>query len=311
MRRNNNQRRGRNTEKKEKIIMIVSSAFVLTALTLTGVYVKNSNRSQQNDGYRIDFEQLENRTNDNLNNIKNAADQIEDKAEGIIEDKTGELSMENDLDYTPMEEAGSADVEIPGLTDQAKDPGQDAGDMVSSPDGSMSGTDADMDTDMAKKEKEDEKEPEQNTQANTSTVKKIDWKAGETLIWPVNGSVLIPYSMDKTVYFKTLDQYKYSAAMVLSAEEGTAVSTPVSGTVKAVYTDAEIGNAIRIDIGNGYEIIYGQLNNICVKEGSSVSKDSVIGYVASPSKYYSLEGCNLYISLLHDNVPVDPMGVLQ
>lgn len=296
MRRNNNQRRGRNAAKKEKIIMIASSAFVLTALTLTGVYVKNNNRSQQNDGYRIDFEQLENRANDNLNDIKNVADQIDSNMGG--------LAMEDDLDYTPMEEAGSGEVEIPGLTDQAKEPAQDAEDTISSPDGSVSGADADRDPDMAQKE--------EDAQTNAGSAKNIpEWKAGESLIWPVNGSVLIPYSMDKTVYFKTLDQYKYSAAMILSAEEGAAVSTPVSGTIKDIYADAEIGNAVRIDIGNGYEIIYGQLDNICVKKGSSVSKDSVIGYVASPSKYYSVEGCNVYISLLHDNVPVDPMGALQ
>ena len=37
MRRDNGYKRGRNAAKKEKIIMIASSAFVLMALTMTGV----------------------------------------------------------------------------------------------------------------------------------------------------------------------------------------------------------------------------------------------------------------------------------
>ena len=39
------------------------------------------------------------------------------------------------------------------------------------------------------------------------------------MIWPVSGTVLMNYSMDKTVYFATLDQYKYNPALSLSAEQ--------------------------------------------------------------------------------------------
>ena len=146
-----------------------------------------------------------------------------------------------------------------------------------------------------------------------SQVKKqeISWQAGDYFVWPVNGNVLIPYSMDKTVYFATLDQYKYSRAMVLAAEEGTTVYASTSGTVESVYTDAEIGNAVKLNIGGGYEVVYGQLKDIQVKEGGYVEKGSVIGTVAAPTKYYSAEGANIYCELLHDGAAVDPMGALQ
>ena len=48
-------RNRRNNAKKERAIMIASSAFVLTALTMTGIYMKSSNVEQQDDGYTIDF----------------------------------------------------------------------------------------------------------------------------------------------------------------------------------------------------------------------------------------------------------------
>lgn len=71
MRRDNGYKKGRNAAKKEKIIMIASSAFVLMALTMTGVYVKNNNSEQKNDGYQINFDQLENQVKDELGNTGN------------------------------------------------------------------------------------------------------------------------------------------------------------------------------------------------------------------------------------------------
>ena len=48
------------TIKKERILMMISSAFVLTALTVTGIYMKGRNEQSRDDGYTIDFEALEN-----------------------------------------------------------------------------------------------------------------------------------------------------------------------------------------------------------------------------------------------------------
>ena len=36
------------------------------------------------------------------------------------------------------------------------------------------------------------------------------------LLWPVDGQVIMNYSMDKTVYFSTLDQFKYNPALIIS-----------------------------------------------------------------------------------------------
>ena len=37
---------------------------------------------------------------------------------------------------------------------------------------------------------------------------------------------------------------------------------------------------------------------------------NVIGYLEIPTKYYSLEGCNLYFEMLKDGQPVNPMDYL-
>lgn len=56
----------------------------------------------------------------------------------------------------------------------------------------------------------------------------------------------------------------------------------------------------------GYQATYGQLKDIQVSEGSLIEAGTLLGYVAAPTKYYSLEGSNLYFALTCNNTPVNP-----
>mgnify|MGYP003305586767 CR=1 FL=1 len=64
-----------------------------------------------------------------------------------------------------------------------------------------------------------------------------------------------------------------------------------------LFEDAKIGQAVTVDIGNGYELTYGQLEDIMVLQGDVISAGDIIGKVAAPTKYYSVEGSNLYFSM--------------
>ena len=129
----------------------------------------------------------------------------------------------------------------------------------------------------------------------------------DTLLWPVDGNVIMNYSMDQSIYFATLDQYKYNPAVVISGQVGAEVKAAAAGTVSAVDTNAQTGTTVSIDMGNGYAAIYGQLKEVPVQPGEYVTENSVIGYVSEPTKYYSVEGPNLYFQLLKDGQPVNPM----
>lgn len=117
--------------------------------------------------------------------------------------------------------------------------------------------------------------------------------------------------MDKTIYFPTLQQYKYNPAIVIAATQGSNIAAAANGRVTTVGYDPIIGNMVVMDLGNGYELTYGQLENITVSEGSYVSVGDGIGTVASPTKYFSLEGTNVYFKLTKDGEPVNPMGQLN
>lgn len=137
------------------------------------------------------------------------------------------------------------------------------------------------------------------------------FNADSNLTWPVQGEVLMEYSMESPVYFKTLEQFGYSTGMVIQAERGQDVYASADGTVTAVeYTD-EYGWTVTVDLGDGYEAVYGQLEEIAVSEGDSIVTGAVIAEVAKPSRNYTVEGDNLYFSLEQNDSTVDPLDYLE
>lgn len=133
----------------------------------------------------------------------------------------------------------------------------------------------------------------------------------ENMSWPLQGNVIMNYSMDQTIYFATLDQYKYNPAIVIQAEINAPVEAVSAGKVISIENNAETGTTVTVDMGDGYSAVYGQLKEIAWNTGDSVAAGEVIGYVSEPTKYYSVEGANLYFELLKDGAPVNPMEYLE
>lgn len=304
-------RNRKNSIRKERIIMIASSAFVLTALTLTGIYMKEGNVESKDDGYTIDFTALdeqENITDIAQNNQSTesghslqenmegngqsalAGEESLDAQDNILQD---DQVLEDDLDYMPME-AGSSLVEIPGLTDGSALT-QNEEELLAQESGQEDG-ETGSETDSAQ------------TDAKESAVilKELSFSESEGLVRPVSGQVLLPYSMDASVYFATLDQYKYNPAVIFSAEEGASVAACAEGRVVNIFENEEIGHAVTLDLGSGYQATYGQLGEIQVTLDSYVNAGDIIATVAAPTKYFSVEGSNLYFELTKDGACVNP-----
>lgn len=307
--------------KKERIIMIASSAFVLSALTVTGIYMKSNKTEEQDDGYTLDFAALEESARDKAREIARNDKTQEEQAKDIA-GLSG--SPEDDLDYLPME-VGSGMVTIPGLTDGLLK-GVPAGegilpseaDWTAGDDAVAKGGDTPAQgtavaapaEEMAQVPVQAEGEadiPAQDVASDRGVaVEPLHFAEGEGLLWPVGGEVLIPFSMDGSVYFSTLDQFKYNPAMMIAAEQGAAVAACADGVVIDIFQDAEIGNAVTMDLGDGYQITYGQLCDIQVALGSRVEPGENFAFVAAPTKYYSVEGSNLYLKLTADGKPANP-----
>lgn len=297
----------RDKGKREKAIMLASAVFVLTALTLTGVYVKESNVKEQDDGYIIDFTQLD-------EGNKTAKGNTQEN--GKSNDVNGNEEIDGELDYSPLtEEVGSGEIEIPGVTKKSNSlESKLESKLLGETEGADSeekDEDSQIVEDGETKEENSEEKTENTSSQNVTVVnEKLNFQEGDTLVWPVTGNVLINFSMDKTVYFATLEQYKYNPGIVIEAAESEMITASVNGKVMDIYQDDELGNVVKMDIGNGYEIVYGQLKDIQVPEGSYVETGDLIGYVAAPTKYFSVEGCNVYFALYKDGTAINPMTCL-
>lgn len=287
------------TFSKERIIMAVSSVLVLGGLTAAGLWIRQEDNAQENS-YVVDF-----------SSIEHDSTIIGENMAGIAGSVTDHAVTSDDLDYDPyFQEANSGRVENPdssGSESMSDGVEQAKATATSQPEASTSAP-----AETASRENNEGTEPQEDAQAiSTAMQPTLSFGDGDTLIWPVVGNVLVNYSMDKTVYFPTLDQYKYNPAIIIQANEGDMITAAAAGKVTSVFVDPQIGNGVTMDLGNGYEVTYGQLTNILVSEGSYVSMGDMIAQVASPTKYFSIEGTNVYFKLTKDGNPINPMTRLN
>lgn len=278
MNKRNQKRSGLN---KEKMSVIAASAFVLSALTLTGVYMAAQNNSKTEEN-RIDFAQLEQQQNKAKTEDNLVAD------ERFTRDDYAELSENNDMDVDPnYMEVNSGEVE------------NDRYSLI-----------------MQDDETTQEPEAEIAVQAPVEEEAKIvaqtpSFQEGDTLQWPIAGEVLLNYSMDKAIYFSTMQQYRYNPSVVIAAKEGDTITAAADATVKKIYHDVQTGNTILFDLGDGYELTYGQLTDITLEEGQQVKAGDVVGKVAAPTIFYSVEGSNVYFKMTKDGEPVNPLEMVE
>ncbi|MCI8507105.1 MAG: M23 family metallopeptidase [Lachnospiraceae bacterium] len=145
----------------------------------------------------------------------------------------------------------------------------------------------------------------------TTDVGELDFTSDKTLTWPVNGDVILPYSMETTVHFKTLDQYQCNPGMLIAAGNGTTVKNAYLGKVTKVTSDNMYGNLVTLYIGNDYSIVYGQLDTIYVKEGDYVKAGESIGTIGNPTDSFTEEGSHLFFQMLEGEKAIDPMMFIE
>lgn len=139
----------------------------------------------------------------------------------------------------------------------------------------------------------------------------LNFTESSSMVWPVRGNVLLDYSMDQTIYFPTLDQYKCNPGIVIQSDVSAPVAAPANARVTEVGVSDEIGNYVVLDLGNEYTAVCGQLKEISAAEGEYLEAGQTLGYVAEPTKYYSVEGVNVFFELKHKGETVDPLNHME
>lgn len=145
----------------------------------------------------------------------------------------------------------------------------------------------------------------------TADTGELNFNSEKTIGWPVSGSVILPYSMETTVYFKTLDQYRCNPGMLISAGNGTTVQSVFLGKVTKVTSDNTYGNMVTMYLGNDYSVTYGQLDTVYVKEGDYVKAGESVGTIGNPTDSFTEEGSHLFFEMTKGDTPVDPILFME
>lgn len=162
----------------------------------------------------------------------------------------------------------------------------------------------------------EETETEPTKKATKEPVKSVEapvysFDEEEGLSWPVNGEVIMKYSMETPVFYETTQTFRTSDGILIKAEVGKDVVASSDGIVKSIYTSDEKGNVVEMDIGDGYTVSYGQLKDVSVKVGDEVKCEEKIGKTGDPTSYYMAEGCHVYMQVKEDGKEVDPLLLLK
>lgn len=172
-------------------------------------------------------------------------------------------------------------------------------------------TDKSQDANMTEVSEETSVLGENSASAN-APASSLSFSSNSILVWPVEtNDIVIDFSMDTTTYFATLDMYKTSDAVCIRSDVNSPVYAAAEGVVTANSYNEEVGHFISMDLGNNYELTYGQLKDIQVDEGSAIKAGDLIGYISEPTKYYTVEGANLYLRLTSNGTAVDPLDYLN
>lgn len=296
-----------------RITRIIANTVGLAAVAAMGITVYQLGTSPAKE--KTSEEQTEKSVQSNQNEDTDEQSMVDAGANQVKSENRPLISDEEDLDdveLSPENENSDGDID-----DSVENPEiETAADVDKSDNNSDMNNQQNTETSsqIANDDLQDEKNHENGETADVSAsainLPAINFSEDTLMEWPVNGNILQDYSMDQTVYFSTLDQYKLSPAIAVGAVEGAPVVAAVNGTVYSVEQDIQTGTTVTMELGNGYQAIYGQLADLTVAEGDTVKKGTTIGYIAQPTKYYSTEGTNLYFEMKKDGEPIDPIAYL-
>lgn len=257
---------------------------VVALVAALAVYNVNTNRKQQQQNQEINLnEPIESEVAD--------AEATEEVQETILDgDMDVPMDMWNTEDVAQENKDSVETTTIPEEVTQDNEP---------------------QDTEPSDMESQGVEEAMSNGVVAFEALEGLGFEGVEEVAMPVLGNTIMPYSMDTTIYFRTLGTYRCNPGMLLQAPVGAEVASIWHGQVISIENTREYGTMVTVDLGSGYKAIYGQLQDVNISLGDEVWKDTILGTVAEPTAYYEKEGAHLYFAITKDGEPLNPMEILQ
>ena len=157
---------------------------------------------------------------------------------------------------------------------------------------------------------------ERQTVAVSGTVEVAAAKPSEepadtTVVLPLRGETVTPFSIDKLVYSETMGDWRTHNGVDISAEEGATVVAAASGKVTSVINDYWMGSTVTIACGDHYELTYASLAHPSVSAGDTVRAGDAIGSVSAGALQEEALGPHLHFSVTRNGVLMDPAVYLS
>lgn len=131
-------------------------------------------------------------------------------------------------------------------------------------------------------------------------------------IFPVEGDIIMDYSMDMPIYWKTLDQYMVHGGIDIASDVGTPVQACAGGTVTKIEEDDGMGVSIEINHGNGLISVYSNLAaDGLIELGEVVTQGTVIGKVGQSAMFEFESPDHLHFEMKKNGEYADPMDYLK
>lgn len=111
--------------------------------------------------------------------------------------------------------------------------------------------------------------------------------------FPIDGAVALPSNYTEETHY-----------VVFQTGFGTKIVASADGTVSYVGVDAELGNVVKIDHGNGYVSVYMNPSEPVVSEGDKVIRGSTLFTVKADDE-------TLTYQILFNEQYIDPMTVIE
>lgn len=130
-------------------------------------------------------------------------------------------------------------------------------------------------------------------------------------VMPVTGNILKSFSLTELSYSETYGDYRFHPGIDIEADAGTRVKSAGAGVVKKVYADADLGETVVIDHGNGILAYYCGLNAVpMVSEGDTVLAGTDLGAVDTiPSE--CADAPHLHLAMQQDGLWVSPLKLMN
>ncbi len=150
-----------------------------------------------------------------------------------------------------------------------------------------------------------------DTEANATTSTALAENDPLAFVFPVEGEIVLPYSVETAIFDPTLAQYRTNDSVSLSAVVGAEVFAAEDGVVAEIQKDEQRGTSLVVSHADGWLTTYSQLAaDITVSVGETVSKGQKLGTVSEPTKYTVALGGHLQFAMEQDGESKDPETVV-